>query len=138
MFSRFKIYIDGKMIGSVKNGKAEVFNVSPGRHSIYVRGAAWSKTEELEINISAGDFREFERGIVSRYLWQLFFGWLCFLLPVFLRRLGIVTELGYLFSLAAALSMIVPFGIILLIRTFQRGTVYDLREIQGGTPDPSR
>jgi hypothetical protein len=52
-FRSTAIYLDGRQVGSVKNGEPIRISVLPGEHE-FVAGIAWCKSKPVRLHIEAG------------------------------------------------------------------------------------
>jgi len=71
------VFIDGQMLGFIANGGKETFSVEPGRHTLSIggqrdvllvalgMGIREYEDSRIELDVSAGDLRTFECGIVA-------------------------------------------------------------------------
>jgi hypothetical protein len=73
-FRSIAIYLDGRQVGSVKNGKTIQVSVSPGTHE-FVAGIAWCKSKPLRLRIGADQAAELTCGSYAS-------GWKLLLTPI--------------------------------------------------------
>jgi hypothetical protein len=77
----FYVLLDGREIGSVKPGKAETFQVTPGEHSMQLHAGCWYRSERLVFSAQPGQTIRLECG--SRIK-----GWRVLLSPLLLFSPG--------------------------------------------------
>lgn len=46
----YRVFIDGKGVGNIKPGDAEVFEVSPGQHELHLK-VDWASSEKLRMEV---------------------------------------------------------------------------------------
>ena len=56
---KLKVYINEKHLGSVKHNSSVDFNVSPGKHDVYVK-MDWCKSEPVTLKLKDGNMIEYE------------------------------------------------------------------------------
>lgn len=63
------MFIDANQIGSVANGKEEIFDVAPGRHTVFVgtRKVGGMQSEALELELTPNGLVELECAISPQY-----------------------------------------------------------------------
>ena len=75
----YKIYVDGKFIGKVSNGKTQSFDIEPGKHSVYAKLDFFKsnkidiqtvENEEFSIKLKGSDFA---LGITTFYTFVFLF-----------------------------------------------------------------
>jgi hypothetical protein len=75
----YKVYVDGKLVGKVQNGKIQNFELEPGSHKVYAK-LDFFKSNEIEILINENEVTEinlkgsdFIIGAVTFYIIVLLF-----------------------------------------------------------------
>ncbi len=53
----YKIYIDGKLVGKVQNGKIQNFEIEPGNHKVYAKLDLF-KSNEIDVQINENEVTE--------------------------------------------------------------------------------
>jgi len=127
MLRAFKLYVDDKKVGTVPNGREQIFTVTAGRHKIDMTGSLWSKTEILDIDLQPGQVITFECGVMTKRLYLCLAIWLGWHLasPAVKHMPG-----GFAVGLGISMMLMVMW-IVYFALTFKRGTMYYLREIEG-------
>ena len=65
---KYKIKLDDKEVGTIKQGETFTFEISPGPHEIYLR-IDWAKSKKIEFNLQEGQTAKFYcQGL---HLWKL-------------------------------------------------------------------
>ncbi len=72
--AEFKIYVDGKEINSIENGKRKVVRLKAGRHDIFVK-CMWTKSHVKQIEIKDKETLRLSCGTNLKGLRQVF-SWL--------------------------------------------------------------
>ncbi len=128
--SRFKLFVDDKKIGTISNGKTESFKIPPGTHSIYVKGAFWSKTSAIQMQAAPGSISKFECGITKSY-WIFM---ICIIgLLIFGRTLiHSFAQTNYMLGLFFSCFLIIA-AVVATVYTFRPNSVYYLKEISKDT-----
>lgn len=117
---KFTVFVDGNKIGTINNGKEESFAISPGKHLMVVKGAMWSKTQAISLDLAPEQKKTFECGVINSYLLQVVALWV-----------PIITGDFFLHSYTAKLFfwiLIFCFGIFLSLATLKPGKVYYLKD----------
>jgi len=57
----YKIFIDGKQVGMIKNGGEEKMEVDPGNHNIYIK-IDWCRTDEMVFEFDGKNTIHFKCG----------------------------------------------------------------------------
>jgi hypothetical protein len=81
---KYSIYIDGKLVGKIKNGECMDFDVEPGSHIVYAR-LDWSRSKKIVIELNAGERIEFSCGSINGFVHVLIV-MICALLSIYLYR----------------------------------------------------
>ena len=55
MLVSHKIFVDGKKVGAVRNGKTQTIEVSPGQHEIYVKQSMFVQTNHLILDCAPNE-----------------------------------------------------------------------------------
>jgi len=124
-FLKFHLFIDGKEIGTICNGKEELFRVSPGGHSISIL-SSWGgffghRTKKIDITLAPSDSKSFECGTVP---WNWLPGMIVpVLLCIFLCSLN-----SQWLRVTLAFTMLGA-GFVVLFVDSKPGSVYYLKEI---------
>jgi len=50
-----RIFVDGKKVGQVRNGKTQTIEVAPGQHEIYVKQSMFVKTDPLTLDCAPNE-----------------------------------------------------------------------------------
>jgi len=58
---RFKVYVDGGLVGAIKNGATEVFEVTPGTHEVHLR-IDWSESNRIAVDLEPGETARLQCG----------------------------------------------------------------------------
>ncbi len=54
LWRSYKIFIDGKQVGSIRHGKQCSFEVSPGHHEVFLT-IDWASSQRLSLTLAAGE-----------------------------------------------------------------------------------
>lgn len=54
MFRKFRIELDGDVLGKIKNGGTQEFRISPGEHELVI-GIDWVSSDPVKFRCDAGD-----------------------------------------------------------------------------------
>ncbi|MPM33947.1 hypothetical protein SDC9_80528 [bioreactor metagenome] len=69
---KYKVMLDDKQIGEIKDGESKCFQVEEGEHTLYLK-IDWCKSNKVNFNASKDEEVEFECGGSMRG-WKLFLG----------------------------------------------------------------
>ena len=117
---KFTVFVDGNKIGTIKNGKEESFTISSGKHLMVVKGAVWSKTQAISLDLAPEQKKTFECGVINSYLLKV----VALLAPT-------INGDFFLHSYTAKLffwTLLFCFGIFLFLATLKPGKVYYLKD----------
>ncbi|MSP19485.1 MAG: hypothetical protein EXR74_07935 [Bdellovibrionales bacterium] len=117
---KFTVFVDGNKIGTIKNGKEESFAISPGKHLMVVKGAVWSKTQAISLDLAPEQKKTFECGVTNSCQKQLV---ALFVLIVIEKVIS-----GYFYAKLFFLLLLFCFGIFLLLVTLKPGKFYYLKD----------
>jgi hypothetical protein len=124
----FKIYVDGKKVAAVGNGQEVDFEIEPGRHCIDILGSIWAKSQVLDIGAQPGETLVFECGIESKFMYPFF---VAIFISFLSRAVLPMIPGGRIISFVLVLALFV-YSIVFTVMTFQRGTVYYLKQVGPG------
>ncbi len=66
----YDVYIDGKKVGTIANGKIKEFVVTPGHHSIVTK-IDWCSSNTITFAISDVEIKEFKVGAFKNAKWLM-------------------------------------------------------------------
>ena len=119
----YKIFIDGKLAGTVANGQEKSFEVPAGGHTVVAK-IDWTQSPELEMTLTEGQDRTLHVGMHKMASWMLPFS-----------TVIIAAYFGLRFSPAAAWSgfLIIPLlGYLIYILTIGRKKYLFVEEQSAG------
>lgn len=67
---KYKVMLDDKQIGEIKDGESKYFQVEEGEHTLYLK-IDWCKSNKVNLNVSKDEEVELECGGSMRG-WKLF------------------------------------------------------------------
>lgn len=118
-----RVILDGKEISKIANGETAFFSVSPGHHSIFLKGFSGEKTQKIDFDISLGETKVFECGVPFIYSSVLIL-WLLYLI---LSRFFLDNSIMFHYLDIGLLSFLVLFFIACI---FKPGLCYYLKEVE--------
>ena len=66
----FKVMIDGQQAGTIRNGGAEEFHLTPGQHQVICK-IDWCSSREYSVDIKEGETTYLQVGSAMKYYWHL-------------------------------------------------------------------
>lgn len=73
MIRDFKIFIDGKQVGTIANGKTKEFTTTPGQHTITSK-IGWCSSPDISISITDNETKKLKVGGFKYAKWVMFIG----------------------------------------------------------------
>jgi hypothetical protein len=114
MLRSFTVLVDDQSVGKISNAEQKEFEIDAGRHEVQIRGAMWSKTNRVNVEVADEETTNMNCGANA-----------LFLLPSVLLFLAVTC-----IPSSRSISMFIAFSLVALIQlltTFLPGTVYYLK-----------
>lgn len=115
-FRKFSVFIDGKKVGTIGNGKEEFYDVPSGQHSVKIR-VGWCNSHEQMVDLQPGQEAQLECGSA------LGASYYAFIAVVF-----VLVVVGKSEHQTPALLVAVAMSLFWLYQSFRPGTYVFLRD----------
>ncbi len=105
----YKIYIDGKEVGTIANGETKTFETNSGQHTLAAK-IDWCASPEILININDAETKKFRVGGFKSANWLIFSGLGVLVLHFLLSE---TTGINYIISLLVPIFLLLGYYLTL-------------------------
>lgn len=117
----YQVYIDGKKAGTIANGQIKEFNVSAGKHVVFLM-IDWASSPSLQVHLDEDESKSLKAGGFTHAKW---------LMPVAITIIILSFIINLIFDFDYLFYLVIPVSLVMLYyMTFGRKKYLSLSEIK--------